>query len=77
MKTKPLFISYSSEDRELAHYTLSFLESGEQRCWMAPRDIPPSADWAESIIDGIDSASGMVLLLSRHSNESPQVRREV
>lgn len=77
MRPKSLFISYSSEDKDLAHHVLSFLESRGHKCWIAPRDILPAADWAESIIDAIDSSSGMVLLLSRHSNESPQVRREV
>lgn len=77
MKPKPLFISYSSQDKDVADHVLSFFESRGLNCWIAPRNIPPAADWAESIIDGIDSASAMVLLLSRYSNESPQVRREV
>ncbi len=77
MKTKPLFISHASEDGDLASHVLEFLESRALKCWMAPRDIRPSADWAESIIDAIDSASGMVLLVSRHSSGSPQVRREL
>lgn len=72
-----LFISYASEDKDVASHVVSLFEERGERCWIAPRDILSSADWAESIIDGIDSASGMVLLLSRHSNESPQVRREV
>lgn len=77
MKQKPLFISYASEDRDVASHVVEFLESMGQLCWIAPRNILPAEDWAESIIDGIDSAAGMVLLLSRYSNESPQVRREV
>jgi len=77
MKIGPLFISYASEDRNLASHVLSFLESSGLKCWMAPRDIRPAADWAVSIIDGIDSSSAMVLILSRYSNDSPQVRREL
>lgn len=77
MKVGPLFISYASEDGNLASHVLSFLESRGLKCWMAPRDIRPAADWAVSIIDGIDSSSGMVLILSRYSNDSPQVRREL
>ncbi len=77
MKPKSLFVSYASGDRDVASHVVSFFESRGQQCWIAPRDILPSADWAESIIDGIDSSSGMVLLLSRYSNESPQVRREL
>ena len=77
MKQQPIFISYASQDRNAAEHVLSFLETRGIGCWIAPRDIPPAADWAESIIDGIDSAFSMILLLSRYSNESPQVRREV
>ncbi len=76
-RTGLLFISHASEDKDVASHVVSFLEERGEMCWIAPRDILSSSDWAESIIDGIDSASGMVLLLSRHSNESPQVRREV
>ena len=77
MGSKPVFISYASQDKDAAENVASFFESRGLKCWIAPRDIPPAADWAESIIDSIDSASSMVLLLSNHSNVSPQVRREV
>lgn len=76
-RTGTLFVSHASQDMDVASHVVSFLEKRGERCWIAPRDILSSSDWAESIIDGIDSASGMVLLLSRHANESPQVRREL
>ncbi len=75
--TGTLFVSHASQDKDVASHVVSFLEGRGERCWIAPRDILSSCDWAESIIDGIDSASCMVLLLSRHSNQSPQVRREL
>lgn len=50
MRPESPFISYSSEDKDLAYHILTFLESRGQRCWIAPRYILPSADWAESII---------------------------
>ena len=46
-------------------------------CWIAPRDIAPSADWAAEIIDAISNARVMILVFSASSNDSPQVRREV
>ena len=75
MTASRIFISHSSQDADTANAILSFLESKNQLCWIAPRDIAPGADWTESIIDGIDSSEGMILILSQHSNESPQVRR--
>ncbi len=72
-----VFICYSHHDVGYAQSTCRALEGADIRCWMAPRDISPSKDWAEEIIDAISSAAIMVLVLSSSSNDSPQVRREV
>ena len=40
------------------------MEAKGVRCWMAPRDILPGADWGESIIDAINDAKAMVLVFS-------------
>ena len=74
---KKVFITYSHNDTEQANAVCSRLESGNIQCWIAPRDISPSKDWAEEIIDAINSVDVMVLVFSSHSNTSPQVRREV
>lgn len=71
------FISYAQADKTYADAVCHKLESSGVRCWIAPRDISPSKDWAEEIIDGINSVSIMVLVFSSNSNDSPQVRREV
>ena len=75
--TGKIFISHSTQDKKIADKIIEYLESEEFTCWVAPRDISPGMDWAESIIDGIDSASLMILIVSNWSNKSPQVRREV
>lgn len=72
-----VFICYSHHDVGYARSTCHALERTGIRCWMAPRDISPSKDWAEEIIDAISSAAIMVLVLSSSSNDSQQVRREV
>ena len=56
---------------------VSRIEEQGINCWIAPRDIAPSADWAAEIIDAISSARIMILVFSASSNDSPQVRREV
>lgn len=71
------FISYSSVDSRVAEAVCEALEAAGNRCWIAPRDISPSKEWAEEIIGGINVASVMVLVLSSSSNGSPQVRREI
>jgi len=72
-----IFISYSQADRGCAHEMVALLEAQGLRCWIAPRDISPSADWAAEIIDAISAARVMVLVFSSSSNQSPQVRREI
>ena len=56
---------------------MALLEAQGLKCWIAPRDISPSADWAAEIIDAISAARVMLLVFSASSNRSPQVRREV
>ncbi|MDB6085756.1 MAG: hypothetical protein JWN43_3637 [Gammaproteobacteria bacterium] len=72
-----IFISYSQPDGECAFELVARLESEGIKCWIAPRDIAPAADWAAEIIDAISAARMMVLVFSSHSNHSAQVRREV
>jgi formylglycine-generating enzyme required for sulfatase activity len=72
-----VFISHSSKDKTIADAACACLESRGIRCWVAPRDIMPGADWSASIIDGISGAKAMVLILSSHSNVSKQVLREI
>jgi hypothetical protein len=76
-QSKHAFVSYSQPDRECAHAIVAHLEAQGVQCWIAPRDICPSSDWAEEIIDAITAARVMILVFSSSSNQSPQVRREV
>lgn len=72
-----VFISHSAKDKTVADATCGCLEQRGIRCWVAPRDIVAGSDWSASIIDGINGASVMVLILSKHSNISKQVLREI
>jgi TRAP-type mannitol/chloroaromatic compound transport system substrate-binding protein len=77
MMAHDIFISCSSQDKPIADAACATLEAAGIRCWIAPRDIQPGADWAESIIGAIDGCRVMVLIFSSHANDSKQVRREV
>lgn len=72
-----VFISYSTEDRQVADKVCAALEAGGIKCWIAPRDVPYGADYEESIVDAITSCRLLVLVLSSHSNASPHVKREI
>jgi hypothetical protein len=74
---REVFVSYSQPDYECAMTLVERVEKEGIQCWIAPRDITPSADWAAEIIDAISNARVMILVFSANSNDSPQVRREV
>jgi hypothetical protein len=72
-----VFISYSSHDKAAADATCAALEQAGIRCWIAPRDILPGADWGAALMDALESCRAMVLIFSSNANSSPQIRREV
>jgi hypothetical protein len=72
-----VFVSHSVKDKAVAEKIVARLEAESIRCWVAPRDVVPGADWGESIIDAIGSSRIMILIFSRSANLSPQIKREV
>jgi TIR domain len=71
------FISYSTHDKAAADAACAALESSGIRCWIAPRDITPGAEWGAAIVEGINDCRVMILIFSANANDSPQIRREV
>ncbi len=72
-----VFISYSTIDRLIAERVYATLESRGMQCWVAPRDIPAGAEWADAIVEALDDSRVLVLVFSLNSNDSPQVVREI
>jgi WD40 repeat protein len=72
-----VFISYSHHDKSAADAVCAKLEQHGIRCWIAPRDVEPGAEWAGSIIHAISKSKIMVLVFSKSANNSPQIRKEV
>jgi ABC-type oligopeptide transport system substrate-binding subunit len=72
-----VFVSYSSPDKAIADAVVAAVEGEEIRCWYAPRDIEPGADWADSITQAIQECSMMVLVFSETANRSQRVIDEI
>src|ERR1700722_13077098 len=72
-----VFISHSAKDKVTADAVCAMLESEGVRCWIAPRDVLPSMEWGEAIIDAIEECRIMVLVFTANANAAPQIRREV
>ncbi|HEX8639666.1 MAG TPA: TIR domain-containing protein [Allosphingosinicella sp.] len=74
---RDIFISHSSQDRDVAHAACRRLEEQGFGCWIAPRDILPGQDYGAAIVEGIRGAKLFLLIFSSRSNDSAQVKREV
>jgi oligopeptide transport system substrate-binding protein len=72
-----VFVSYSTVDKVVADAVVAAHEQAGIRCWYAPRDIPPGADWAKSITKAIHDTAMMVLVFSGNSNRSQRVLDEI
>lgn len=72
-----IFLSHSSKNAKEAEAVCKMLEQAGHKCFLAPRDIPSGREYAEEIVNGIDSSSAVVLLLSEAANSSPHVLREI
>jgi WD40 repeat protein len=77
MSAFDVFISYPHQDKAAADAACATLEASGVRCWIAPRDVEPGAEWAGAIVDAIDQCRVMVLIFSSSANKSRQIRREV
>jgi hypothetical protein len=72
-----VFISYSQNDKSIADATVAWLEGKGIRCWIAPRDILPGAEWAASIVEAVRAARLIVLIFSTSARSSRPIEREV
>ena len=72
-----VFISYSSREKEQALQLKGVLIANGFDCWMAPESIPAGSNYAEQIPKAISSCDAFVLLLSKHSQDSIYVPKEM
>ena len=72
-----VFVSYSTDDKQVADTLVAALEQHGIRCWYAPRDIRPGADWGDSIFQGILKCEVFLLVFSGSSNRSHRVLDEL
>jgi len=71
------FISHSSKDKTIADAVCGTLEGKNIRCWIAPRDVPPGTHYGAALDKAIENSKVFILLISKGSNNSNQVIREL
>ena len=74
---KDVFLSYASPDKDAAFRLCRLLEEKGISCWIAPRDLPPGADYGEAIVRAIEGTGTTILFLSAHANASVHVKHEL
>lgn len=72
-----IFISHSSEDRQIAETLREALENCGFHCWISSRDIAPGENFQVAIVQAIRAAKVMVLVFSANSNNSEEIKKEV
>ena len=75
--TADVFISYATADKSAADSICAALERGGIVCWIAPRDVTPGVFYADAIVQAINSARILIVVLSVNSAGSQHVLREV
>lgn len=72
-----LFISYASENKDIADYIVDKIEKRGYKCFIAPRDIRTGSEYAVEIIRGISNSTAVLLVFSSKSDKSHYVLREI
>jgi TolB-like protein len=75
--THDVFVSYASADKAAADLICAALERGGVACWIAPRNVTPGVFYADAIVEAINSARILVVVLSVNAVGSQHVLREV
>ena len=72
-----VFISYKSEEYDIANRVRTEMEQSGVPCWMAPESIPGGSSYAEEIPAAIQGCGAFVLILTKKSQNSKWIKREL
>lgn len=72
-----VFISYCTQDAQIAKEVVSMLESRGISCWHADRDLPAGSEYGAEIPQALEEAKYFLLVLSEAAQKSVNVPREL
>lgn len=72
-----IFISHSTDDAAVARQVAEALRAQGLGIWIAPDSIKPGEAYNEAIVAGLKASTALAVLVSRASNGSKHVAREV
>src|SRR5260370_14667837 len=74
---REVFLSYASQDVDVAWRVYRALERKNILAWFAPEDVPGGEHFGEEIARIIPTCKVFLLLWSRSANSTPHVEREI
>ena len=74
---KEIFLSYSHNDRILAHEIKRYLEEIDFACFLAHEEIEVTAVWRDEIRKHLDSCSGLIAIVTQNFAASAWTNQEV
>lgn len=72
-----LFISYARANSDIANYIVEQIERRGYRCFIDSRDIRRGYDFEDEIFRAIPKSTAILLILSKESNDSSNVKSEI
>lgn len=72
-----IFLSHATEEHDLVVHLANYIEKNNLEAWYAPRNIMGGIDYDREIIAAIKDCRAFVLILSRNSDASEDVKTEV
>jgi len=72
-----LFVCFSSKDEHVAVQVVECLEREGLKCWIQSRDVLPGYNYQEKIVQALESAKGLIFLLSENSAASGETKKEL
>lgn len=72
-----VFVSHSTEDAAIARQVADALRAAGVGVWIAPESIKPGEAYNEAIVAGLRACDMLAVLISKASNASKHVAREV
>jgi succinyl-CoA synthetase alpha subunit len=73
----PVYISFTSKDREIATTIRAALEHRGLDCWIESRDAAPGQSLADALTEAIHAARVMVLVVTANANNSRWMQKEL
>jgi TIR domain len=72
-----VFISHAAADGKLAKALAKSLKQEKIEAWLDDTELMPGDDWRAASATAMEESDAVVVLMSKHSDKSPNVTRDI